>query len=1474
YADLMTGTSSDSAFAEAYNIGAMDGQTALDVWFAGERNATAGPQAPYTGKAATSVGRKGFATAPFLGWTPSGTDQSQSWGLEGFINDHAQARMAEKMLEDPDVLAIATPEQLEQIDQTGKYLDRRTDNFINQFDSRPNAMLFAPRDAAGNFAATPHNKVNWGNGYTETSGWNFNYHVGYDVDGLATLFGGRQGLLDDLDAFFATPETAASSGIHEAYEARDVRFGQWSASNQVSFHIPWVYAEAGRPSSTQAITKEAAGRLFVGSDIGQGYAGDEDNGATSSWYLFAALGYYPLNVGDSYYTIGSPFFDTITIDRGALGKTTITAGADNKLDQWEDHKYVAGVTLDGEALTEPRLDKETYLAPGDHVLDFDLSTTPTAWGTDDSVLGADADPSPLVDVTSPKFGALQSADGASTAVLVDNSSSTATNFTGVDDSLTWTSTAGLAYFTQYTLTSSSTTTAGLPTDWVVEGSTDGTTWDVLDQRSGQAFMWPTQTRAYVMDNPGAYNRVRIVFEDGPSMRLSEVEFLADRSYAPEGVTFYPAESGATPGRGEDLFLGRVRAPSNDLADYAVTIDLRDGQGVRSVDIRPGGLGGVDLWLEDFAIPTPGLYSSLIAIAYTGDDPANPLALHAEYPIQVAGTFDLTSAFDAVCLTELGAAGANCDGQNWGYARSQLGYGDTLAWTPGETVTIPEKIGPGGGTGNLAISEQSIGAAGLRAYLPDVPVGQPDSVTIAGARVPLTLGQGATKIAFIGTSNEGAHGGAGQIVYADGYEQTVNVVFADWCYNGSTPQAGTQVISAVRTRINGSGAQESGDKTTSLYITDPITLVPGHGSAEAFVMPQYNNNANGTLAGGRLHIMAVATDGTGGLDPSASPPASTPRDPITLGSPNQRVALGTAEGGSGPLTATVNWGDASLLDGAEIIDGLVTGQHNYGAPGAYTVTYTLSDGVTSVAFSTTVTVPTTQATLTTDTGIVIAGSAATFRGEGFGPGETIEAALGTSPASTVRISADADGKAQFAFAIPAATPQGVYSVVASGIASGRVATGSLTVLPLKKNANLTLTAAPATVEVLHSAVLTAQIDTVVAGQIEFLADGEVLDIITPDAAGQAVLTTSALGLGTHRVTARYQGDTLTNAVTSAPVTVTVVKPVFTPSITLAAGATVTHDQALTFTGAGFSAGESVTAKFVGTEVSTVVAAQAGGAIAVTLPVPKSLAPGAHTVEVVGDYSETPVSRLVTVAKKSTAGTVTPPTGDAPEPGGAFEFHGSGFEPGETVTVTLAAAGTSANGVVDAAGNVAVNVPIPASATPGDYAYSVSGSYSGAAPGGTATVAKKSVRITLTVSPGTVAAGARVTATATLSGQPTGTVRFLIGSTVVGSAAIANGAFAVAQTDLVLPTAGILVLRADYAGNAIFGSAESAGVLVSVVNPVYNPVISVGAGEVKAGGSVAVAGSGFEPGETVSVALTPGAGAPATVAAGATGRFETS
>ena len=188
----------------------------------------------------------------------------------------------------------------------------------------PAIGFFQGRSASGRWKSSPdeYDPRVWGHehDYTETDGWNFAFHVPQDGQGLANLYGGRDALARKLDTFFATPETATFTGsyggtIHEMLEARDVRMGQWGFSNQVSHHIPWMYAYAKQPWKTAEKTREVLRRMYAGSEIGQGYAGDEDNGETSTWHLFAAAGLYPLQVGSPNYVIGSPLFKKLTIHR-------------------------------------------------------------------------------------------------------------------------------------------------------------------------------------------------------------------------------------------------------------------------------------------------------------------------------------------------------------------------------------------------------------------------------------------------------------------------------------------------------------------------------------------------------------------------------------------------------------------------------------------------------------------------------------------------------------------------------------------------------------------------------------------------------------------------------------------------------------------------------------------------------------------------------------------------------------------------------------------------------------------------------------------------------------------------------------------------------------------------------------------------------------------------------------------------------
>ena len=340
YANLMTGTSSDVAFADAYVKG-VGGFDATDAYDAALKNATVAPPGdPFD----SNVGRKGLFQSLFLGYTPSRVPEGVSWALEGSINDYGISNMAGEL-----AAASSDPATKRRYEEEREYFRSRAQDYVNMFD--PAVGFFQGRDAAGRWKSAPedYDPLEWGHehDYTETNGWGFAFHAPQDGQGLANLYGGRAGLAKKLDAFFSTPETATHPGsyggtIHEMIEARDVRMGQWGFSNQVSHHIPYMYDYAGQPAKTAEKIREALRRLYVGSEIGQGYGGDEDNGETSAWYLFSALGIYPLQVGSENYAIGSPLFKKATVHL-ENGKDLVVSAPKNN----DKNVYVRGLKLNG-----------------------------------------------------------------------------------------------------------------------------------------------------------------------------------------------------------------------------------------------------------------------------------------------------------------------------------------------------------------------------------------------------------------------------------------------------------------------------------------------------------------------------------------------------------------------------------------------------------------------------------------------------------------------------------------------------------------------------------------------------------------------------------------------------------------------------------------------------------------------------------------------------------------------------------------------------------------------------------------------------------------------------------------------------------------------------------------------------------------------------------------------------------------------
>jgi predicted alpha-1,2-mannosidase len=494
YADCMTGTSSDVAFADAYLKG-VPLPDPLATYDAGLRNATVAPEA-------TEVGRRGVETGFFAGYVSTDTEESVSWALEAYLNDFGLALMASRLADDPSVPV----ERRTQLREEASYLQRRSLNYVLLFD--PAINFFQGRRADGQFAKTPEDfdPCEWGGDFTETDGWNFAFHVAHDGRGLANLYGGPRGLEAKLDEFFATPELAVKNGtysivIHEMLEAQAVRMGQFGFSNQPAHHIAYIYNYAGTPHKTQAIVREVLDRLFVGEQIGQGYPGDEDNGEMSAWYLFSALGIYPLRVGAPEYAIGAPLFArTVVTPQG--GEPIVITAANH------EHPYVQEVRVDGKQLPVASITDAELRAAGQ--LDFVLGPEPSDWGTLDVPPALTIDDSvarPLVD--------LIPTDPAKP--LFDDTSSTQAV---VESPITW-SLPEPATATFYTLTSGH--SEGDPTGWRLDASTDGTTWSVLDERTAQTFPWRRQTRPFTIPTPGEYQHYRLTLT-GPAT-LAQVELL-------------------------------------------------------------------------------------------------------------------------------------------------------------------------------------------------------------------------------------------------------------------------------------------------------------------------------------------------------------------------------------------------------------------------------------------------------------------------------------------------------------------------------------------------------------------------------------------------------------------------------------------------------------------------------------------------------------------------------------------------------------------------------------------------------------------------------------------------------------------------------------------------------------------------------------------------------------------------------------
>ena len=279
----------------------------------------------------SSTGRLGHEYYNTLGYVPYdvGINENVARSLEYAYDDWCIARVARKLGRGEDAAK----------------LEQAAMNYRNLFDAE--TRLMRGRNADGSFQ-TPFSPYKWGDAFTEGNSWHYTWSVFHDPEGLATLMGGREAFAQMLDSVFVVPPVYDDSyygfRIHEITEMQVADMGNYAHGNQPAQHMIYLYDYAGQPWKAQWWAREVMDRLYRARP--DGYCGDEDNGQTSAWYVFSALGFYPVCPALDEYALGSPLFGKAVIHRDTGAVITISAPGNAP-----DKRYVGSLTLDGKPWT-------------------------------------------------------------------------------------------------------------------------------------------------------------------------------------------------------------------------------------------------------------------------------------------------------------------------------------------------------------------------------------------------------------------------------------------------------------------------------------------------------------------------------------------------------------------------------------------------------------------------------------------------------------------------------------------------------------------------------------------------------------------------------------------------------------------------------------------------------------------------------------------------------------------------------------------------------------------------------------------------------------------------------------------------------------------------------------------------------------------------------------------------------------------
>jgi predicted alpha-1,2-mannosidase len=330
--DCMIGSNSAINVADAWLKGNIPDEKVADILFeAVLKNADV-----EEGRPVRSVGREGLDYYNKLGYVPYdvGINENAARTLEYAFADYAIARMAESRGE---------PALVERF-------DRQAQNYRHLFD--PESGWMRGKNEDGSFQE-PFNPLKWGDAFTEGNSLHYTWSVFHDIPGLMELMGGRKAFAAKLDEVFDMPPDYDDSyygfTIHEIREMQIVNMGNYAHGNQPIQHMIYLYNHAGEPGKAQEKVREVLTRLYTPHP--DGYCGDEDNGQTSAWYVFSALGFYPVTPVTDEYVIGSPLFRNATLHLEDGKRFTISAPGNGPKSPYISSGKLNGIPFEGHIIT-------------------------------------------------------------------------------------------------------------------------------------------------------------------------------------------------------------------------------------------------------------------------------------------------------------------------------------------------------------------------------------------------------------------------------------------------------------------------------------------------------------------------------------------------------------------------------------------------------------------------------------------------------------------------------------------------------------------------------------------------------------------------------------------------------------------------------------------------------------------------------------------------------------------------------------------------------------------------------------------------------------------------------------------------------------------------------------------------------------------------------------------------------------------